>query len=129
MGRDMYAHIEVKSGGNWYHYAAPSVDRDKRLFDLFVLYGQASDIPPDASIVTKRCYELAKRRYEPRNVCVVPDDKLQALQDALHAAYGEPRNVSPHDFEYAVFRTYVDEGMLAEHSGFDGLRVICWFDN
>lgn len=129
MGRDMHAHIEVKYNGDWYHYAAPSVDRDRSLFDLFVAHGRTGDIPHDASIVTKRCYELAKRRYDPRNICVVQAEKLQALQDALHDAYGEPRNVSPHDFEYNIFCTYVDEGTLAEHSGFDDLRVVCWFDN
>lgn len=129
MGRDMYAHIEVKYNGDWHHYAAPSVDRDKRLFDLFVARGQTSDIPYDASVVTKHCYELAKRRYEPRNVCVVRSGKLPALQDAIHDAYGEPRNIARHDLEYNIFRTYVDEGTLAEHSGFDDLRVVCWFDN
>ena len=81
MGRDMYAHIEVKSGGDWHHYAAPSVDRDKRLFDLFVAHCRASNIPHDASVVTKRCYELAKRRYDPRDICVVRADVVNDLKN------------------------------------------------
>ena len=61
MGAKIHMHIEVKSSDTWYHYAAPSMFRDRVFFDLLggIYNKEAAVVPPrglpeDLSFVTKR---------------------------------------------------------------------------
>lgn len=65
MGTDIHLHTEVKINGQWYHYSAPNVQRNYKLFEKMAgvrangsvePVAKPRGIPNDASIVTKVAY-------------------------------------------------------------------------
>lgn len=144
MGCDIHAHIEVRKDYKWYHFAAPRIDRNYGLFtiiagqrlgrapfDMACEPGVASMrvLPDNMSEVTKVCYEQDKS-LGPHDVCVLDADGIRQLQLKLNRHYNDDdHNSKGCDLEWDVFHTYINGSSIAAHSGWDDVRIVCWFDN
>jgi hypothetical protein len=143
MGCDIHVHIEVQKDGVWHHFAAPKIRRDYFLFA--VIAGERADLlrnsdkitpvakvhrlPGDISLVTRVSVEQDKR-LGIHNFGVLSAADLIELQNQLYA-------LNPHigrtgcdelDLEWSIFRTFINGNTLAQHQGWDDLRVVFWFD-
>lgn len=142
MGCNAHVHIEVKKNEKWYHFAAPDVRRDyfvyaamagERLEDLpqciqkrICPAAESHEMPNDISEVTEICYKQDGEAYHLHNVSVITAEGLHRLQQNLNELNALPRS---YDLEEDIFHTYVGGNTLAQHQGWDDLRVILWFDN
>lgn len=140
MGTSISAHIEVKKDGQWYHFGNPIVEQNYQLFalingvrnDRFQILRPVAKInrlPDDMSFVTRACVEQNKPYvYSP---CVLSSKDLEELQDRLYQLNPGVRRtgIDELDLEYSIFRHYVNGSSLADHPGWDDLRIIIWYDN
>lgn len=140
----LQAHIEVKMEKKWFHYAAPNVTPNYILYAALNGEGlgalresfrerfkdQASSIPglpEDLSLATDFCHAYdMENAMEVYGECILTADDICALQKIL-------KEVNPDDYpgtwnlEEAIFHTYVNGEPIAEHAGFDDVRILCWY--
>ena len=102
-------HIEVQKDGQWLHYSAPSILRDRDFFDLVA--GIYCNLDP---IVTPRGLPA--------------DISPLTLQCRLNEIYPEKFSLEK-DLEESYFHCYIGGGAIATHKGFDDARLIFWFDH
>lgn len=145
MGSNISAHIEVKRDGVWHHLGQPRIDRDYLLFaaiggerigcfaaspirDLIKPVASVKVLPDDISLVTRIGYEYDKNRGL-HNISVLTAEDLPMLQDQLYKLRPEvsPMGCDELDLEWSIFRTFVNGSALADHPGWDDLRIVCWF--
>lgn len=146
MGCNIHTHIEVQKDGMWHHYSAPSIRRDYFLYA--VIAGERLDclrkseqeeirpvakckmLPDDITQVTRICYEQDKA-LGIHNISVLTAEDLVELQSKLYEynPWVQRTGLDEYDLEHSVFGTYINGNTLAQHQGWDDLRVICWFDN
>ena len=98
-------HIEVQKDGQWLHYSAPSILRDRDFFDLVA--GIYCNLDHQGWLSSK---------------------ELLALQCRLNEIYPEKFSLEK-DLEESYFHCYIDGGAIATHKGFDDARLIFWFDH
>ena len=131
MGTTMHAHIEVKLGNDWLHFATPSVQRDYTLFELInELHAETVDnkIIDMASEVTRKCFAQDCDSYRIHDMFVLQAEDLPVLQQRLWDAHTD-KSILDLDLEGSIFHTYVNGNTLAQHQGWDDLRIIGWYDN
>lgn len=142
MGCNMHAHIEVKRFGKWGHYAAPHVVRDYKLFNL-IAGVRADDIanpqlpvcthfelPEDMSIVSRTCLEQ-ESGFGAHHKGWLDADEIRELQRRLYDIYPDVQRtgIDECDLEESIFHTYIAGNCIADHQGFDDVRLVFWFDN
>lgn len=139
-----HAHIEVLKGRTWLHFAAPDMGegRPDYLLDA-VMAGEGLEylrestramagepaagchaLPADISEVTKACYEHDQKAYGVHNISVLTAEDLPRLQRRMEGIKGYRYSLEGH-----VFHTSINGGPLSKHKGWDGLRIILWFNN
>lgn len=137
MGASIHMHIEVKKNGRWLHYSAPAINRDQTFFGMVAGLDTGIEpvvppkgLPDDLSEVTLFCLEQDKENYKIHHATWLGTNELFDLQDALKA-YHEPLGHGPlvYDLEYAYFNTYINGNSIAQHQGWDDVRLVAWFDN
>lgn len=141
MGQNIHAHIEVQFNGKWEHFSAPRVFRDYKLYSLMgsdraeegmsPVTGVTAGMPADASPVTAYCLELDVTQYSQRvrdTVHHINAEGIRLLQNAYRNARPE-KTLFDTDLEESVFRCYIAGEAIWRHVGFDGVRIIYWFDN
>lgn len=136
MGAGIHMHIEVKSNGIWYHYAAPSMFRNRVFFDLVggIYNSEAAIVPPrglpeDLSFVTKHDWDQDCESYRLHHVGWLKADELLALQAELERKFKVVEDELTYDLEEGFLHTYINGNALAFHQGWDDLRFIFWFNN
>ena len=89
-------HIEVQKDGQWLHYSAPSILRDRDFFDLVAgIYCNLDPIvtprglPADISPLTSYCYALDEESYRLHHQGWLSSKELLALQCRLNEIYPE----------------------------------------
>ncbi len=153
MGCDIHLHIEVKVNGKWEHYAAPSIDRDYRLFATmadvrnedhrYVPISKPKGFPEDASILTR----LLREDYEidGHSDSWLDHNEVMILEDRLKSFFEEDRKENPRLFsldyclEHSILHTYLGENSFTAHWRYDDIpylpkgitdfRFVFWFDN
>jgi len=135
MGATIHMHIEVQKDGQWLHYSAPSILRDRDFFDLVAgIYCNLDPIvtprglPADISPLTSYCYALDEESYRLHHQGWLSSKELLALQCRLNEIYPEKFSLEK-DLEESYFHCYIDGGAIATHKGFDDARLIFWFDH
>jgi len=146
MGCIIHVHIEVKKDGVWHHFGAPTVNQNYELFA--VIAGERLDdfrdserqkirpvakihsLPEDISLVTCISYEQDKG-LGIHNIGVLTADDLIKLQDQLYELnpWVDRTACSKLDLEWSLFHTFINGNILADHQGWDDLRIVFWFDN
>ena len=136
MGASIHMHIEVKSGDTWYHYAAPSMFRDRAFFDLVggIYNEEAAIVPPrglpeDLSFVTKHDWNQDRMGYRLHHAGWLKAEELRMLQQKLDEKFLDSKKAMKYDLESELLHTYINGNALASHQGWDDLRLIFWFDN
>lgn len=133
MSKRIRAHIEVKLGNQWLHYAAPEVETNLELFDLLDVAGQKNEFPAvtELSQVTTLSLQSDKDRIGATGLGVVMADQLWDLQAELYRRFPGVRKtgIDELDFEHSIFRTYINDNALCRHDGWDDLRIVFWFSN
>ena len=147
MGCDIHFHIEVKVGGKWEHYAAPSVERWYKFFGLLAgvrdkevaSVSVPKGFPKDASIVTKICYEDEK--LDAHTVSWLDHNEIMKVEDALDEWRADADNTdfAAYDLEWGILHTYLVGNSFTAHwrydddrylpEGIDDVRWVFWFDN
>lgn len=129
MGRNIHAHIEVRRDDRWLHYANPIVDRNYTLFDAMLALSKPVEIN-ETSEVTRECYEYDGTMYRVKQLSAIDAELLRELQDKLYEMFPAVKKtgIDELDLEYSIFRTYVGDNALCSHYGWDGLRIVFWFD-
>ena len=149
MGTTLHAHIEVKKNGQWMHFGAPSVERDYRLFAA--ISGERLDeenpmpwmkgieplasvksLPEDISYVTSFCYEQDKNKYRIHGEGALLAEDIKNLQDHLCKLViisGDEEWANSCDLEIDIFHTFINDGSIALHRGWDDVRIVFWYDN
>lgn len=144
MGCDIHAHIEVKKDGIWHHFSTPKIERNYHLFA--VIAGVRMDLarenehirpvakvhrlPDDISLVTKCCHEQDKS-LGIHDTGILTAHDLVMLQEELYRLnpHVERTGIDQYDLEHSIFKTYINGNTLAQHQGWDDVRIIFWFDN
>lgn len=129
MGRDIHTHIEVKLHNKWLHYSAPSVPRVTDLYNMLINGDYDTSLPGDASEITRLSHEQDNKRYVIHDLRVIPAESLEDLQVKFSQSQCGRNYSLDTDLEHSIFRTYINGNSLAEHQGYQDLRIICWFDN
>lgn len=136
MSSVIHMHIEVKKGGRWHHYSAPSILRDPLFFDLAAgLSGKISPIvplknlPDDMSELTMECYLLdAKDHMRLHHHGWLSSEELHTLQKQLKILRLDAPILET-DLEESYFHCYIRGNAVSSHKGFDDSRLVFWFDN
>lgn len=142
MGCDIHLHIEVKIGGTWHHYSAPSVDRWYDLFERMA--GVRGDVekaicaprglPQDMSVVT--ACSADKWKGDAHSLSWLDSKEIAGL-----AAWAEANLLTGYG-RRVRFEMDVTRGYLFGH-GYDEIvkypedlpewledvRFVFWFDN
>lgn len=132
MSKRIRAHIEVKLGDQWLHYAAPEVETNLELFDLLDVAGREHEFPMTTlSQVTAMSLQSDKDRIGAMGLGVVMADQLYDLQAELYRRFPRVKKtgIDELDFENSIFRTYINDNALCRHDGWDDLRIVFWFSN
>lgn len=132
MSKRIRAHIEVKLGDQWFHYAAPEVETNLELFDLLDIAGREHEFPTATlSQVTAMSLQSDKDRIGATGLGVVMADQLWDLQAELYRRFPgvKKTGIDELDFEHSIFRTYINDNALCRHDGWDDLRIVFWFSN
>lgn len=139
----LQAHIEVKIKDRWLHYGAPTIDTDHILFAFinghgleYIRESLTEDIRPCASIsgLPKDISEITELSYNQGGTgeilyeegCLTSED-LRSMQArmAYFAEAHDPRWKC--NLETDIFRAYINNRPIADHTGYDDSRVVFWF--
>ena len=145
MATTIHAHIEVKKDGKWLHYGNPDVNTnyilfacinglDKEEFKQRYFYhlihpaAKVNELPDDISEVTKICLEMDKSDHARlRGFGVLDSEDIEKLQQNINEI--NKSSVKQCDLEEDIFKTYIGGGAIAQHRGFDDVRIVFWFDH
>ena len=141
MGCDMHAHVEIKVKGQWHHYAMPRVSRNYCLFwELAGIRhnGQRSNpiaagrgVPGDATFTTKFDYDVVwgADAHSPSWIsdkeCMELEERFKGIDvwcDIFESLYLFGSNIT------APIR-YPDDARQEIDAGYEGARIVFWFDN
>ena len=137
MGASIHMHIEVKAGDTWHHYAAPHMFRNRDFFDLVAgVYGRHQPIvpprglPENPTFVTRHDYEQDSKGCRLHHTGWLGADELEELQQRINEVF-HVSNVDSMEYELetGILHTFINGNTLAQHQGWDDLRLIFWFDN
>lgn len=137
MGATIHMHVETRRGDTWFHFAAPSILRDRTFFQLLAdLDGDgvrkpvapARGLPADLSEVTRFCRRQDGERVKCHHESYLTASELETLQERLWDIFGD-RGALQHDLEGHYFNTYINGNTVAQHQGWDDVRLVYWFDN
>ncbi len=141
MSTTMHAHIEVKKNGKWLHFGAPKGLTDGLVhavingvsIDTFNTHGRIhpvcriNSLPEDMTEITKICLEEDRKDYRIHDEGMLEACDIEKLQKELDNFRPEP--LSHYDLEHNIFYTYICNGAIAAHRGFDDVRIIFWYDH
>lgn len=137
MGASIHMHIEVKSHGIWYHYAAPHMFRNFIFFDLLGgIYGKHQPVVPprglphDRTFVTQHDWTQDGESSRLHHAGWLSANELPELQARIkELCQGTGADPMSYDLECGILNTFVNGNSLSQHQGWDDLRLIFWFDN
>lgn len=140
----MHAHIEVRKGPQWFHFAAPIIPQNYIFYAAVNGEGlkdfresirnriqpQASQrgMPFCMSEVTVACYQQDKKDYQLHGEGCLHAKDLEKLQQHLWEI-NEFDPKAKWDLEEQFFHTYIGGNALAAHDGWDDVRVIFWYSH
>lgn len=139
MGAKIHMHLEVKKDGRWLHFAVPHMYRGCQFFNLLAgiysgepivpLRGLPSEVDGECmSEVTRFCYNQDRQGYRLHHEGYLLAEELVALQERLWDIFGD-KGKDEHDLEFGYFHTCINGNTIAQHQGWDDVRLIFWFDN
>lgn len=148
----MNAHIEVKKGGRWLHYANPSIreGRNERMLyacingtcgtdcmlkdyvhPLVARVRKENALPDDMSDVTRLCLSYDEQNRSPYNWGMLDSTGIRFLQKELIRIRGLLKGSWMYDDwcwdVEEFFHTRINGRPLAEHEGFEDSRIVFWF--
>lgn len=124
MSTTMHAHIEVKRGNAWLHFAAPTVEPNYDLFEAMGggrQYGNVKNLavmglPDNISEVTRFCYGQDKENMHLHRAGWIDTEAMCFIT----------RNIA--DIE-ETFHTYINGNAIVSHDGWDDVRIVFWYDH
>jgi hypothetical protein len=141
MGCDIHLHIEVKIGGEWHHYGAPSIRRDYALFEKMAgVRGEVSEaiappkgLPTDCTFLTKFLSDYEGGDGHSHSYLTAPEIVL--LADWLNSIATD--SARGHDLEMDILHTFLFgnsfDGFVRypedNPKGLEDVRFVFWFDN
>lgn len=144
MGTTMHAHIEVKKNNTWLHYGAPDVSRNYLLFaaingeqledfrpsvrDKIIPQASIKGLPDDISDVTKLCHEYDMDRYHVHGEGTLTANDILNLQNHLYELNEMTLNYQNKWCLETLFKTYINDGTIAGHKGWDDVRIVFWYE-
>lgn len=143
MSTTIHAHIEVKKGDRWLHFAAPFVDKNYLLFaaingeriedfresmrERIIPQASINHLPTDLSEVTRLCYQQDNEGYRLHGMGCLTATDIRNLQQHLNDI--NENSCKRYDLEEDVFKTYINGNSIASHQGWDDVRIVFWYDN
>lgn len=138
MGASLCTHIEYRKNDCWLHYAAPHTARDYRLIALVTGVRNETNrirplvaprgLPADLSEITRICREQDAGNAIKGETWLTGTEfaELQKRWTELNPDQSQLDT----DFEERVFGTYGPGGSaIADHQGFDDVRIVFWVDD
>lgn len=134
---NMHAHIEVLKEETWHHLTEVTLTNfiliaaingqdleylRESIRSRITPQAMSNEIPKDATELTRICYEYDQNRVISKGHMTKTD--LVCLQEHLHEI-NPYADKSKWKLEH-LFRTTIHNGTLAEHIGFDDVRIIFW---
>ncbi len=139
MGCDIHLHTEVKIGGQWYHYSAPSMGRNYHVFakmcgvrndpdwGITPITSGPRGLPEDASFLTR----FASDEYGPnghsRSYLTASEiAELEAYMETLYGPFIESKSWGYlFGNSWGGFTKYPGDSP----DGLEDVRFVFWFDN
>lgn len=144
MGTTIHAHIEVKKNNTWFHYATPDVNRNYMLFaatngerledfrpnvrDKIIPQTSIKGLPDDISDITKICYEYDINGRHVHGEGALTANDIRNLQRHLYELNEMELNYQNKWCLETLFKTYINDGTIASHKGWDDARIVFWYD-